>query len=483
MVRALGQGNRLKRIQGGHIRGIDSGDAGAFGAAIGAAVVALTHDARAGTVALAVLGIAAFVCERPGRAFTGQLVLARRTLWIVRPLAAFGALEGALLALALPVGHLAIAGAAVLATLPGMLVRFRARRAVVRIGVVGTSAAAARLQAELNAAGNDRHVVVVVLVPPRDAPTAFDSPICGALLEAIPHAVARWDARLLVVTSGAAALAAVRAVAGPARVTDLVSFHERTFGSVPVTEVDAAWFTALPNRADSPAARAAKRAIDIAVALPLTLAALPVIALLALLVRRHDGGPAFFRQQRVGERGRIFELCKLRTMTLSEVDAQTWTTVDDARVTPIGRILRDTHLDELPQLLSILRGEMTLVGPRPEQVGYTTELNGRIPFYARRLDVKPGLTGWAQVRCGYAGSLEGSAYKLCNDLYYLKHRGLALDLAILLETVHAVVTCERFDVVPANASTLLGGDEQAILPAPVVAPAAATAAATAGAAA
>jgi lipopolysaccharide/colanic/teichoic acid biosynthesis glycosyltransferase len=472
VVRELGQGNRLRFIPGGHIRAID---AGAFGAAIGAVLIALTHDALAGTAALAVLGVAAFVCERPSRASTGQLVLARRMLWIVRPLGAFGALQVALLALSLPVGHLAIAGAAIVATLPGMLVRFRARRAVVRIGVIGTSAAAARLQAELNSAGNDRHVVVVALVPPPGAPAEL-----GALLEALPQAVARLDVRLLVVTSGAATLAAVRAVAGPARVTDLVSFHEQTFGSVPVAEVDAAWFKALPNRADSAAARAAKRAIDIAVALPLALAALPIIALLAFLVRRHDGGPAFFRQQRVGERGRIFELCKLRTMTLSEAGAQTpWTTADDARVTPIGRILRDTHLDELPQLFSILRGEMTLVGPRPEQVGYTTELNGRIPFYARRLDVKPGLTGWAQVRCGYVGSLEGSAYKLCNDLYYLKHRGLTLDLAILVETVHAVVTSQRFDVVPANASTLLGSDEQAILPAPSPAPAAATAGAAA----
>ena len=475
-MRELGQGNRLKLISGGHIRSIGGGGAGAFGAAIAAALVALTHDALAGTVALAVLGIAAAVCERSSRASTGQLVLARRMLWIVRPLAAFAALEGALLALSLPVGHLAIAGAAILATLPGMLVRFRARRAAVRIGVIGTSAAAARLQAELDAAGKDRHVVVVALVPQRAAPAELDTPISDEVLEALPQVVARWDVRLLVVTSGAATLAAVRAVAGPARVTDLVSFHELTFGSVPVAEVDAAWFKALPNRADARAARAAKRAIDIAVALPLALLALPIIALLALLVRRHDGGPAFFRQQRVGEHGRIFELCKLRTMTLSEADAQThWTTADDARVTPIGRILRDTHLDELPQLFSILRGEMTLVGPRPEQVGYTTELNGRIPFYARRLDVKPGLTGWAQVRCGYAGSLEGSAYKLCNDLYYLKHRGLALDLAILLETLHAVVTCERFDIVPANASTLLGSDEQAILPAPATAAAAAVA--------
>jgi lipopolysaccharide/colanic/teichoic acid biosynthesis glycosyltransferase len=481
-MRELGQGNRLKLISGGHIRSIGGGGGGAcaFGAAIAAALVALTHDALAGTAALTVLGIAAFVCERSSTACTGQLVLARRTLWIVRPLGAFAALEGALLALSLPVWHLAIAGAAILATLPGMLVRFRDRRAVVRIGVIGTSAAAARLQAELDGAGKDRHVVVVALVPPRAAPAELDTSISDEVLEALPQAVARWDVGLLVVTSGAATLAAVRAAAGPTRVTDLVSFHEQTFGSVPVAEVDAAWFTALPNRADSPAARAAKRAIDIAVALPLALLALPIIALLAFLVRRHDGGPAFFRQQRVGERGRIFELCKLRTMTLSEVDAQTqWTTVDDTRVTPIGRILRETHLDELPQLFSILRGEMTLVGPRPEQVGYTTELNGRIPFYARRLDVKPGLTGWAQVRCGYAGSVEGSAYKLCNDLYYLKHRGLALDLAILLETVHAVVTSQRFDIVPANASTLLGSDEQAILSASAPATATATAAAAA----
>ena len=121
---------------------------------------------------------------------------------------------------------------------------------------------------------------------------------------------------------------------------------------------------------------------------------------------------------------------------------------DDPRVTRIGRLLRKTHLDELPQLYNILRGEMSLVGPRPEQPEFVEQLEEVLPFYQRRHLLKPGLTGWAQVRCGYAGSDVGSAWKLSHDLYYLKHRSMAFDLAIIGETFRTVFADRRFSIEP-----------------------------------
>ena len=112
-----------------------------------------------------------------------------------------------------------------------------------------------------------------------------------------------------------------------------------------------------------------------------------------------------------------------------------WAEADDVRVTRIGRFLRKSHLDEAPQLWNVIKGDMSLVGPRPEQGAYVEELSKQIPFYTQRHVVKPGITGWAQVRVGYAGSLEGTAFKLCNDLYYVKHHSISLDIAILLETL------------------------------------------------
>jgi lipopolysaccharide/colanic/teichoic acid biosynthesis glycosyltransferase len=121
-----------------------------------------------------------------------------------------------------------------------------------------------------------------------------------------------------------------------------------------------------------------------------------------------------------------------------------WCSAEDPRITPIGRLLRRTHIDELPQLLNIFRGEMSIVGPRPEQPAFVERLERDLPYYNRRHLVKPGLTGWAQVRCGYGGSDPGSAWKLCHDLFYLKHRSFGLDLAILLETVRTVVADGQF---------------------------------------
>jgi lipopolysaccharide/colanic/teichoic acid biosynthesis glycosyltransferase len=124
---------------------------------------------------------------------------------------------------------------------------------------------------------------------------------------------------------------------------------------------------------------------------------------------------------------------------VSPAEEAIWALERDPRTTRIGQFLRRTHIDELPQLWNILRGEMSLVGPRPEQMGFVVRLEATLPFYQRRHLIRPGLTGWAQVRCGYAGSDDGAAWKLCNDLYYVKYRSLGLDLLLLIETVGLVL--------------------------------------------
>jgi lipopolysaccharide/colanic/teichoic acid biosynthesis glycosyltransferase len=188
-----------------------------------------------------------------------------------------------------------------------------------------------------------------------------------------------------------------------------------------------------PNfRAASPTS---KRIFDLVVGAMIGLLMLPFLALAAVAIKLGDRGPVFYRQRRLGEHGKSFDIVKLRTM---KVDAHAgpakWAAADDERITRVGRVLRRTHLDEIPQLLNVLRGEMTLVGPRPEQPDIVVKLERRFPHYTRRHLVKPGLTGWAQLRCGYAGSELGTAWKLCHDLYYVKKRSVLVDALILAET-------------------------------------------------
>jgi lipopolysaccharide/colanic/teichoic acid biosynthesis glycosyltransferase len=218
------------------------------------------------------------------------------------------------------------------------------------------------------------------------------------------------------------------------RVTDLPELYDQAFGYVPVSEINAAWFArVVDGRSRQPAAWV-KRALDLAMVGAMGVVALPLLALLAYLVRR-DGGPALYVQTRIGEHGGRFRLYKLRSMHVRQDDGGArWAEENDPRITRLGAILRRTHLDELPQLWNIARGEMSFVGPRPEQPAYVDLLERVLPFYQRRHLLRPGLTGWAQVRCGYAGSEVGSAWKLGNDLYYYEHRSLAVDLLVIAET-------------------------------------------------
>jgi lipopolysaccharide/colanic/teichoic acid biosynthesis glycosyltransferase len=221
----------------------------------------------------------------------------------------------------------------------------------------------------------------------------------------------------------------------PVRMVEASALYEDVLGHVPIGQINSAWFQAIMHPRHSPASPVSKRALDLLIALPVSVALLPLIPLVCLAIWAGDRGPVLYRQRRVGEFGNEFDILKFRTMRV-DAPQPSETVPKESLVTPIGRLLRRTHLDELPQLVNVIRGEMTLVGPRPEQPMLVRRLATVVPYYDRRSLVKPGLTGWAQVRCGYAGSAVGTAWKICHDLYYLKHRSLVFDVLILLQTFH-----------------------------------------------
>jgi exopolysaccharide biosynthesis polyprenyl glycosylphosphotransferase len=221
-------------------------------------------------------------------------------------------------------------------------------------------------------------------------------------------------------------------------VQELPAFSEHVFGRVPVDVINAAWFMHLIHPFYRPYSRVAKRAGDLVAATMIGLIALPLIPLTALWIRIvSPQAPVLFRQVRVGEGGREFTLVKFRTMHPGGDGS--WTVDTDPRIFRGGVFLRTTRIDELPNLWNILRGHMSFVGPRPEQPRYVAELEQEVPYYQRRHMVKPGLTGWAQVRLGYTDSVDGAASKLGYELYYLKHQSVFLDFVIFLETIRVVL--------------------------------------------
>jgi exopolysaccharide biosynthesis polyprenyl glycosylphosphotransferase len=226
------------------------------------------------------------------------------------------------------------------------------------------------------------------------------------------------------------------------RVVDVHHFNEHAFGKVPVHHLSPVWFMGVLHLYQRPYSRIVKRGFDVLAAGTALLLAAPLLLVVALILRASSSGPVFFRQLRLGEGGRLFQICKFRTMVEhAEGDGvAVWALEDDARVTPIGRVLRRSRLDELPQLWNVLRGDMSIVGPRPERPEFLELLRETVPFWTRRHLVKPGITGWAQVRRGYTADVMGTADKLSYDLYYLKYRSLVFDLAIATQTFRIVLS-------------------------------------------
>lgn len=222
---------------------------------------------------------------------------------------------------------------------------------------------------------------------------------------------------------------------------DVVTFgrvYEQTLQRVPVRHVGDDWlFTQLFSGATpSDASPVVKRALDLAFAVALGLAGAVPAVLAAFAILLESGRPVFYSQLRQGRGGRTFRLTKFRTMGHdAEAGGPQWSTKGDPRITRVGRVLRQTHIDELPNLLAVLRGEMSMVGPRPERPEFMAELEREVPLYRARLTVLPGLTGWAQVNTAYGDSVEDATTKLEYDLYYVRHRSLWFDIGILGRTI------------------------------------------------
>lgn len=218
----------------------------------------------------------------------------------------------------------------------------------------------------------------------------------------------------------------------------LSDFYEFFLFRVPVEEINNDWFIRTQGftMLHSSVATRVKRAYDLFFAILLGLISLPVVVVAAILIKMSSKGPILFSQTRVGIQGRPFKLYKLRTMRINaEPEGAKWAQSNDERVFPIGRFLRKTRIDELPQCWNIFKGEMSLIGPRPERPEFTSQLSQEIPYYDLRHIVKPGLTGWAQVCYRYGSSTEDALRKLQFDLYYVKNYSLLLDLNILLRTI------------------------------------------------
>lgn len=225
-------------------------------------------------------------------------------------------------------------------------------------------------------------------------------------------------------------------------VYDLTDFYERFWSKVPVMHLRSGWFVFAYgfDLIQNPLGLRFKRILDILFGVLLAVLLAPLFLLISILVRLSSPGQSIYRQSRVGEGGKIFTLYKFRSMREdAELSGAQWADANDARITGVGRFLRILRLDELPQLLNVIRGDMSFIGPRPERPEFTSMLEKHIPYYDSRYLVKPGITGWAQVLYPYGASVDDAREKLQYDLYYIKHYSLLLDIAIVFKTIRVIL--------------------------------------------
>ncbi len=317
-----------------------------------------------------------------------------------------------------------------------------------RLLLVGTSAGAIALARELYEMRRQLGVEIVGFVDPDPAKVGsavFNPGVVGTIDE-IPAIVKRLQVDRVVVS-----LSDARGKLPMDQLLDmkldgvtfdhLASVYEEYTGKIAVENLRPSWLIFSSGFRKSAWLAAAKRALDLLAASVGVVLAAPVMVLVAAAIRLSSDGPALYHQERVGRHGRPFTVHKFRSMRM-DAEATTgavWATTDDPRITPLGRFLRRTRLDELPQLWNVLKGDMSFVGPRPERPEFVRQLTEEIPYYGQRHVVRPGLTGWAQVRYTYGASVEDALMKLQYDLYYIKNLSLALDLYIIFSTIKTVV--------------------------------------------
>jgi sugar transferase (PEP-CTERM system associated) len=224
-------------------------------------------------------------------------------------------------------------------------------------------------------------------------------------------------------------------------VVDAPSFYEELTGKLLIENITPSWFIFSNGFRMNATIRFIKRMFDIMCSLAGLVVALPFFPLIALMIKIDSRGPIFFKQVRVGEMDKDFVLYKLRTMRqdAEHTTGAVWAQTYDPRITRLGRFLRKTRIDELPQLYNVLKGEMSFVGPRPERPEFVGKLKDVVPYYSERHFVKPGITGWAQIRYPYGASAKDALEKLRYDLYYIKNMSVFLELTIVLETIKVML--------------------------------------------
>jgi exopolysaccharide biosynthesis polyprenyl glycosylphosphotransferase len=318
-----------------------------------------------------------------------------------------------------------------------------------RVLVVGTTPIAAELVRSLAESPSTRFEAIGVVDDGSSAEVGWSVPVLGQV-DDLPEIISRERPALVVVALERNRPTAFGYLLDSAeagfRVVEAPQFFEHAFGRVPVGDVTRAWFMSVLHLYQGRYSSAVKRVFDVIVALALLVVTLPLLPLLALGVRL-SRGPLIIRQVRVGEHGRLFTMLKFRTMRFDAEDPgqALWAREEDPRVTTVGRLMRRFRLDEIPQLWNVMRGDMAIVGPRPERPEFMEFLEHRVPFWTRRHLVKPGITGWAQVRRGYTSDAQGSMEKLSYDLWYLRHRSILVDVVICLQTIGVLLNGSTFE--------------------------------------
>lgn len=300
-------------------------------------------------------------------------------------------------------------------------------------------------------------------------------PVLGTI-ERLRETVDAFDIETIIVASSLSREPSLLRTLRPLRwggieVMDYVMLHEMLAQDIPLDHVNDEWLMNAAMNSSVIHIRQIKRIMDVSVAFVGLLVSMPIWVAAAIAVRLDSPGPILFRQRRSGLEGRVYTLMKFRTMR-QDAEARSgavWAGRNDVRVTRVGRWFRKWRVDEIPQLVNVLRGDMSLVGPRPERPEFVETLDQAIPFYKERLLVPPGITGWAQVKYPYAASIEAARRKLQYDLYYIKHMGFFLDCLILLRTFKTIVIGLAHseeeppagEVIAASAETDTGGQKSA----------------------
>jgi sugar transferase (PEP-CTERM system associated) len=318
-----------------------------------------------------------------------------------------------------------------------------------RLLLVGTNETAVALARELHEQGAQLGVEIVGFIDAdksRVGAPVVNPGVVGTI-EDIPRIVAERDVDRVVVSLVDARgrlpmndLLQMKLDSG-VRFDQLPAVYEEFTGKIAVDNLRPSWLIFSEGFRKTRVQLALKRALDVTCAALGLLLAAPLVGLVALAVRLSSPGPIFYHQDRVGQRGRVFTVHKFRSMR-DDAEAATgavWASADDPRVTAVGRFLRRSRLDELPQLWNVLRGDMSMVGPRPERPEFVSQLTLQIPFYGIRHSVRPGVTGWAQVSYTYGASVEDALEKLQFDLFYMKHMNLAFDVFVLFSTIKTVL--------------------------------------------